>query len=90
MFYVYALKSLARSYIYVGLTDNLARRIEQHQAGHSKTTRPYRPFEVIYTETQPTRMLARQREKYLKSGAGKEFLKTINHAEVAKLVDAQP
>jgi len=65
MYYVYALSSTTRNYIYVGLTDNIQRRINQHNAGKSKTTKPYRPFVLIYSETFETRLEARAREKYL-------------------------
>ncbi len=77
MYFVYALKSQERNYIYVGMTNNLERRIKQHQDGKSKTTKPYAPFVLIYTEKHSTRSEARIREKYLKSGCGKEFLKTL-------------
>jgi len=61
----------------VGLTENLKRRIEEHNNGTNKTTQPYRPFELIYSESFQTRIKAREREKYLKSGSGKEFLKRL-------------
>jgi putative endonuclease len=77
MFYVYAIRSLSRNYIYVGLTDNLDRRIAQHNFGLNPTTKPYRPFELIWSESFPTRSEARLREKYLKSGVGKTFLKSL-------------
>jgi putative endonuclease len=77
MYYVYVLNSKTKKYIYVGLTNNLKRRIHQHQTGREKTTRPYRPFEVLKVETFPDRIQARQREKYLKSGIGKEYLKKL-------------
>src|SRR5688572_15199904 len=75
MFYIYAIKSLTRNYIYVGMTDNLERRFLQHQNGLNKTTKAYRPFILFYTEEFKTRMEARQREIFFKSGAGKELLK---------------
>ncbi|HEX9608786.1 MAG TPA: GIY-YIG nuclease family protein [Candidatus Paceibacterota bacterium] len=77
MYWVYAIRSLTRKYIYVGLTGNLTRRFGQHNAGESKTTRKYRPFELLYTEKCQNRPRARERERYLKSGTGKEFLKTL-------------
>jgi len=76
MFYVYAISSLQRTYIYVGITNNFDRRIDEHQKGYNKTTRAYRPFRVILVEKYETRQGARKREKYLKSGVGKEFLKS--------------
>ena len=77
-YYIYALKSRNRNYIYVGLTNNVQRRINQHNAGHEKTTRPYAPFDLVLTEEFENRFEARKREKYLKSGIGKEFLKCID------------
>ena len=77
MYFVYVLKSLERNYIYVGLTDNLERRFEEHQSGKNKTTKPYRPFQLLLMEQFNTRIEARKREKYLKSGVGKEFLKKL-------------
>jgi putative endonuclease len=75
MYFTYALKSITRNYIYVGLTDDLDRRFMQHQKGWNKTTAPYRPFEIILQEKYKTRAEARAREKYLKSGCGKEWIK---------------
>ncbi|MGC4022924.1 MAG: GIY-YIG nuclease family protein [Cyclobacteriaceae bacterium] len=75
MFFVYAIRSKVKNYIYVGLTENLERRISQHNSGYERTTRPYLPFEIIFSESFKTRVEARVKEKYLKSGIGKEFLK---------------
>jgi len=75
IYYVYALKSELKKYIYVGLTNNFERRCGQHQELREKTTAPSAPFKTILLEKYPTRVDARKREKYLKSGVGKEFLK---------------
>jgi putative endonuclease len=53
------------------------RRVQQHNSGKERTTRAYRPFVLILAEKFKTRPEARSREKYLKSGAGKEFLRAI-------------
>ena len=74
-FFVYVISSLQRKYIYVGLTNNLERRVEQHQQGKENTTSPYRPFKLVTTEKFSSRIEARKREKYLKSGCGKEWIK---------------
>ncbi len=74
---VYALSSLVKNYIYVGQTNHLEKRFKQHNEGWETTTRPYRPFKIIYTEQFPDRTSARIKEKYLKSGIGKEFLKSL-------------
>ena len=77
MCYVYAINSLKRNYIYVGMTGDPERRIGQHQDGKERTTAPYRPFQVLVIEEFTTRIEARKREKYLKSGIGKEWIKKM-------------
>jgi len=74
---VYAIKSQARQLIYVGLTSNLKRRLDEHNSGKNRSTKPYRPFEILYTEECVDRIEARKKEKYFKSGAGREFLKKL-------------
>jgi putative endonuclease len=76
MFYVYALKSENRNYIYVGLTADTKRRIADHNDRKERTTRSYAPFKTILIEEYDSRIEAREREKFLKSGAGKEYLKS--------------
>jgi putative endonuclease len=77
MFYVYSIKSLTRNYIYVGLTNNIERRFVEHNNGENRSTKAYKPFVLIFTEQFETRQEAREKEKYLKSGVGKEFLKRL-------------
>ena len=77
MFYVYAISSLKHNYIYVGLTQDVTKRVQRHNDGRERTTKFYRPFELIYSEVCETRVEARLKEKYWKSGIGKENLKII-------------
>ena len=77
MYYIYVLKSLKRKYVYVGISNNPERRIGQHNFGYNKTTKPYKPFKTTLIEKFNNRGEAREREKYLKSGFGKEYIKTI-------------
>jgi putative endonuclease len=77
MYFVYAIKSTNRNYIYVGFTSDLNRRIQEHNKGENRSTKAYIPFVLLYSETVPDRISARQKEKYLKSGIGKEFLKSM-------------
>ncbi len=77
MYFVYAISSKKRNYIYVGLSNDVNRRLSEHNSGKNKTTKAYRPFELIFKEKYNTRSEAREREKYLKSGVGKEFLKSL-------------
>jgi putative endonuclease len=77
MFYVYAISSLAHNYIYLGLTQDVEERIKTHNGGRERTTKFYKPFELIFSEVCETRVEARFREKYWKSGAGKEKLRIL-------------
>lgn len=88
MYYVYAIASLERNYIYVGLTDNVDRRFGEHNEGKNKTTKPYRPFVLIFTIEAATRIEARKLEKYYKSGSGKEKLKQIRQTFISEIHDA--
>jgi putative endonuclease len=49
------------------MTNNIEKRIKEHNSGYEKTTKPYAPFTLIYTEKLATRSEARIREKYFKS-----------------------
>ncbi len=77
MYTVYILRSLSKSFQYVGMTNNLERRIQEHNAGYSLATKKYIPFKLVYTEVLPDRKSARIREKYLKSGVGREYIKSL-------------
>ncbi len=77
MFYVYAIKSEIDGRIYVGMCGDTDNRLKEHNAGKTKSTKGFRPWELIYKEQVLTRIDAREREKYLKSGVGKEFLKSL-------------
>lgn len=76
MFYTYVLKSLKNSRFYIGSTNNLQRRLKEHNSGQSKYTKLTAPFILIYQETFQTRKNAVRRELFLKSGKGREWLKS--------------
>ena len=77
-YYVYAIKSKPNGRIYVGISENPERRLRGHNRGETKSTRAFRPWFVIYQKMVGTRVAARLEEKRLKSGYGKEFLKSLN------------
>ena len=66
------------SRIYVGFTKDLAKRLAEHNSGKTKSTKGYRPWVILYSEAVETREEARKKEKYYKSGIGKEKLKSLN------------
>ena len=77
MFYVYILKSGKDGRLYKGMTQNLPLRLKQHNEGHNKSTKGFCPWELVYSEEFETRMEARSRENYFKSGSGREFLNSL-------------
>lgn len=66
MFYVYVLQSARDENLYVGSTNDLKRRFKEHNAGDVESTKPRRPFILLYYEAYRTEEDARTREKQLK------------------------
>ena len=75
MYYVYILKSENHWRFYVGMTSNIEKRVKEHNNGYTKSTKGYRPWKLFFYEEFETRIEARKREKYYKSGIGKEKIK---------------
>lgn len=75
MFYTYVLKSKKDKELYIGFSSNLKQRIEEHQKGLVKITRDRRPFELVYYEACCDKKKAVEREKALKTGFGRSYLK---------------
>jgi putative endonuclease len=74
-YFVYAIKSQLDERIYVGFTENIQKRLKEHNAGKTKSTKGYRPWVLIFTKECQTRLEARKLEKYYKGGSRKEKLK---------------
>ena len=75
MWFVYIIKGLRYNFIYIGSTNDLQRRLEEHNSGISKSTFPYKPFELQAYIAVKTEKKARALEKYFKTGSGKAVLK---------------
>ena len=76
--WVYALYSERYDKIYVGESSDVEDRFISHNEKATKGwTIHYRPWRVLYTEACAGRSEARKREKELKSGAGREFLRSL-------------
>ena len=56
---------------YIGITDDVDRRVKQHNAGHVRSTKAHAPWELVYTEQYQTKIEARFREKELKTNSWK-------------------
>jgi putative endonuclease len=77
MFYVYVLLSETTGRYYTGHTANLIERPQQHNAGMSQSTRAGAPWRTVHHEAFSTRSAATQRERFLKTGRGREELKKL-------------
>ena len=75
MFYVYILQSKKNKLWYTGFTADLRKRFNEHNQDHVGWTNGRGPFDLIYYEACKNITDARSREKYLKSGMGKRYLK---------------
>ncbi len=62
---------------YVGITKDLPRRIQEHRLKKTKAGQLLREFSILHTEEYPDYLSAREREIYLKSGKGREWLNQL-------------
>jgi putative endonuclease len=76
MHYVYVLRSGKDGGFYIGYSANLRKRVGEHATGESFATSYRGPWKLIYYEAYVEREDALGRERYLKSGSGRKFLKT--------------
>lgn len=77
MYKIYVLKSKVAKKSYVGHTDNIERRINEHNSGRNIYTSRYIPWEVVYNEDYKTKEEAIKREKFFKTTRGRRALKRI-------------
>lgn len=75
MYFVYVLFSEVHDRHYVGLTSNINLRLKQHNLGLNSSTKAFVPWFVVHSEIFNSRTIAREREKYLKSAAGRRWRK---------------
>jgi len=66
MFYVYFIQSLKDKDLYIGYTNNLERRLYEHNSGQNRSTKHRVPFDIIYYEAYKSEEDAKHREDSLK------------------------
>jgi len=84
-YYIYILFSLKDFKLYVGYTTNIENRLIEHNAGRVTSTKNRRPLKLIYHETFIDKTDAQAREKFLKSGFGREQMKKALQHTLSKL-----
>jgi putative endonuclease len=77
MYYVYVLLSLRDHKFYIGLTNDLRRRIKEHNAGKNISTKPRLPLKLFYYEAHLSKDDAERREQYFKTTKGKSALRQM-------------
>lgn len=75
MYFTYILLSSSKTKTYVGHTNDLKRRLEEHNSGRSTFTNRYKPWSIIYEECHSSENQAILKEKYFKSAAGRRWIK---------------
>ena len=75
MHFVYILISKKDNDFYTGYTNNIKRRLKEHQEGKVESTKHRLPIKLVYYEVCLNKYDALAREKYLKSGRGKKYLR---------------
>jgi putative endonuclease len=74
MFHTYVFRSELTGRLYIGSTSDLRRRIDEHNAGLATATKNRGPWRLVHSEEYATRTLAVRRERYLKTGRGRQEL----------------
>jgi len=77
MYYVYLLISEKDRGFYIGFSQNLRRRLKEHNSGKNVSTKHRKPWQLIYYEAFSNEKDAKAREVYLKSGYGRDQIKSI-------------
>jgi len=75
--FLYILLNETRTRTYTGVTDDVGKRLREHNEGKVRSSRPHRPYRVIYTEEFGTLSEARQKEGFYKSTTGRRRLKEM-------------
>ena len=77
MFYVYILYSKSSDRYYVGYCSDLATRLEKHNAGATPSTKPYRPWLIVYSEEYVNKTDAIKREIEIKNKKSRKYIESL-------------
>ena len=77
LYYTYILRSKIIDKYYIGHTSDIAKRIQRHNKGYTRSTKAFRPWELVYSEEYETKSEAVKREYYLKRMKSKNYIKEL-------------
>ena len=80
--YVYVLRSIKDQMFYIGSTNDLQRRVAEHQAGKNISTARRLPMELLYFEGHRCKEDTIRREKYFKTTKGKVTLRQMLRSSI--------
>jgi len=88
MYYVYVLFSQKSKRLYTGYTDNLKRRLDEHNSGKGGTySKKNAPYDLVFYEAFLSKKDASKQEVFYKSGSGREVLRDKIHHSLESLRD---
>ena len=85
MYFVYVLRSDFDNKFYIGFTNNVKRRLSDHNSGKVLSTSLRKPFKLFYYEAHLSKTDVLRREQYFKTSKGKITLKLILRDSLAKI-----
>jgi len=77
MYYLYILLNEAKTKTYTGFTQDVEKRLNEHNSGKVTSSRLYRPYRILYTQAFETLHEARHAERFYKSTTGRRRLKQL-------------
>jgi putative endonuclease len=77
MYFTYILYATTHNRYYVGHCENIAARLQRHNAKQVPSTKSYEPWELVYTEVFATRSEAGKRELYIKKQKSRKFIEQL-------------
>ena len=76
-YFMYILNSVKNGKFYVGCTNNIERRLSEHNNGYSKGSRFNAPFELLYKEEYTSLSEARKRERFIKKQKSRKYIESL-------------
>ena len=76
-YFVYILFSPTRNHFYIGHSHNIVERLKQHNSGRTPSTKPGRPWILVYQETYPNKSSAYKRELELKNMKSRIYIENL-------------